>query len=477
MSGPDQSLSYNQRMRKQMQELLATRDWERQLHLAESMQLVLELGTLDPLVQQCCQVLQSTSLSQDINVVIEGEDCSPQFKEFINNHYKQACLEAIQAVYIYGFIPWRIRTLKDGNKVPEVLPAGTFTWGVVSNRSEAINHVDTSRLLRYEVRCKDVDLKDTSVYVFNFTEPTLNVASSSNIYASICSPMAHIIPEYKAFREAQIRRSHADKWNTTARIVTGYNPSRSATDNPQFNLLQSAEAGAKSDGAVLPLFNMWQNRDTQIEDQMAKPSNHTPLVYNMPRDVATQQLPDLKPCEDLIFLQERFNRSVTSVFGIPADLLHGRSARGNDLTARVQLSGRIFSANIQRLCMKLQEFMRDCYCQIYNAKSTSVKFELTPIPRLDVESIQDLKILHEIGLLTPDASANISNMLLGVDPTGVVTKDSGDSVKRQFGQKQFGAQPQAQPQAPPKAQPKAQPKTQPKAEPDVEPKAKKSKSS
>ena len=43
----------------------------------------------------------------------------------------------------------------------------------------------------------------------------------------------------------------------------------------------------------------------------------------------------------------------------------------------------------------------------------SLEFVLTPMPRLEIETIQDFKILYEIGALTPDMSVELSRILLG----------------------------------------------------------------
>jgi hypothetical protein len=43
----------------------------------------------------------------------------------------------------------------------------------------------------------------------------------------------------------------------------------------------------------------------------------------------------------------------------------------------------------------------------------TIEFTMTPMPRLEVESVSDLKVLFEIGALTPDMSVELSRVLLG----------------------------------------------------------------
>lgn len=407
-------------MKRQLDQVdhsITVRNYQRKADIVESRQLVLELGTYEPMVQQCLQIIQSTALSQDIDLEVDGKPCTPEFQAFVNANWKSQCYNALQAGFMYGFIPWRIRKTKSGDKCPEVLPPGTFNWSIETNKGTPVNNVDPSTILRYRVDMVDANIQNNKVYIHDFFTPNLDVSRLSNIYAAVPSPLTHVIPDYKNLREAQIRRSHADKWNTTARIVTDYNPPRMPTDNPESSLLQNAEAGLMPDGQTLPMFRFWQERDEQIDHQFTKPTNHTPTVYNMPKHVSQQVLGHLQPCEDIPFLYDKFQNDVTSVFGIPPDMLGNRRSGGRDLTKRAQLSGRIFSANIQRIAVILQSFLNSVYHQIYGGQN--INFTLTSIPRLDVESIADLKTLFEIGALSADATAHISDMLLGVESTAV----------------------------------------------------------
>jgi hypothetical protein len=56
------------------------------------------------------------------------------------------------------------------------------------------------------------------------------------------------------------------------------------------------------------------------------------------------------------------------------------------------------------------------YCDIYKEDPFGVRFSLTPMPRLEIESVEDIKILHEIGALTPDLSLRLSRVLVGEEP-------------------------------------------------------------
>jgi hypothetical protein len=62
------------------------------------------------------------------------------------------------------------------------------------------------------------------VSIYITSPPALDVSTNSSLYATVPSPLAYILTDYKNLREAQKRRSHADAWNTTARIVSTFKP-------------------------------------------------------------------------------------------------------------------------------------------------------------------------------------------------------------------------------------------------------------
>jgi hypothetical protein len=82
-------------------------------------------------------------------------------------------------------------------------------------------------------------------------------------------------------------------------------------------------------------------------------------------------------------------------------------------------AGRIFSTNMHEICRHLQALLTSVYNRIYGARPPgAVQFLLVPMPRLEVESIEDFKVLHEIGALTPDMTVKLSRILLGEEPGG-----------------------------------------------------------
>jgi hypothetical protein len=76
-------------------------------------------------------------------------------------------------------------------------------------------------------------------------------------------------------------------------------------------------------------------------------------------------------------------------------------------------SGRLFSANMHEFCRHCQNLLLQVYSIVYKVDPETIEFTLSPMPRMEVESVNDLKVLFEIGALTPDMSIELSRVLLG----------------------------------------------------------------
>jgi hypothetical protein len=160
--------------------------------------------------------------------------------------------------------------------------------------------------------------------------------------------------------------------------------------------------------------NLW-SRDRQIRQQFeAAGTTHQPDVFTLPRDHDVAQQPMLTPCEDLEFLLAKFQRDVAAVMGIPEEMIRAQSHGGQETARKTMATGRIFSANMTEVCRHLQCLLAAAYERIYG-EGAGVEFVLLPMPRLEVESVEDMKVLFEIGAITPDMSLQLSQIMLGED--------------------------------------------------------------
>ena len=396
-------------------EMLQARHQMSRLDIAESRQLLWELLNNESTVQQCLNIAQSTCLAYGVRCFIDNEPCAPDFQAFVDRHYGEFCQRAIRAFFGYGFVPWIVRKDAKGNDIPEVLPDGSFYWETVP----AAKTGGTLRtpLVSYSVQLMhNVNVEQKDVHIYEFTPATLNVASGSFLNATVSSPLSQILVEYKEMRQAQIRAAYADAWNTTAKVICTYAPKHHAQDEPTAALMDFADAGmyGLAAGLGVPLMpslaaSNLTTRDAQIRKQFADVVTHVPYVFTLPRDhdIANQIV--LKGRDDIPFLWEKYQRGVASIMHIPFDMIYSQGGMGRDTIKKTTSSGKLFTNQMARLCMHLEYLLKDVYDTVYKGKN--VQFKLRPFRRLEVESIDDLKVLYEIGALTNKHTLDISSLL------------------------------------------------------------------
>ena len=429
-------------------ELKRWRQNSRMQDIAESQWLLLELVTSEPTIIQCFKVIEATCLSQGVFCRVDGTEVTEKFQRFIDDYYLPFCKTAIVAMYTYGFVPWRLRRLGKGDLVPEVLPAGTFSWYTEvgpeeqesdpwrypnqgsrkrKNNGDAHDGIDTddaSRLVVYRIKPSAGGVKEEDVSIYITAPPSLDVSSNSSLHATVPSPLASLLTDYKNLREAQKRRSHADAWNTTARLVSTFKPSMRVEDNPSQYLMDFVHENYYAPPAMgqslfppIQAHNVWQREHVMRRQFIETPSNHHPEVYALPRDHDIVQQQNLEPCEDLAFLLEKFRHDVAALTGVPYEMIAGKGGGSHETVRKTMASGRIFSTNMHEVCRHLQCLLRRVYSAVYHTPVAEVEFILVPMPRLEIETIADIKVLHEIGALSPDMVLKLSRVLLGEDPS------------------------------------------------------------
>ena len=405
-------------------ELAAARVRMSKSDVAESRQLLWELVTHEPTVLHCFGVVQAACLSQGLRCSISGRPCSAAFQGFLDTYYTTFCRAAIEAFFTYGFVPWHTRRNRDGDLVPEVLPAGTFTWGteVADAHNTATRVPGSYGLVVYTVQVTaSIAVKEKDVRIYEYVNPTLNVATASFLHATVVTPFANIIIDYKHLRQAQIRRSYADAWNTTAKLICTYSPAQRVQEEPGASLMDFADETSLQ-GMFLGLpgmpdrhaANLWQ-RDKAITRQFEGVGTHQPDVFTLPRDHGVVQQQRLDPCEDLPLMQHKFQQDVGCLMRVPAELLEANTV--TETTQKTVSTGKLFTSNMWEICKHLQCLLGTVYDEIYG-RGAPVQFKMVPTPRLEVQSMQDLKILFEIGVLTKRGQIGLEEVLLGPDICG-----------------------------------------------------------
>ena len=115
----------------------------RDMDVAESYHLLLELGTQEPVLQHCLRTLQGICMAQGIKLKKRGthdqdadskqwsSQATDDFQKHLDRHWMPFLEEALRTFFVCGFVPYHLRRLAStGDLVPEVIPLGTYTWAV-----------------------------------------------------------------------------------------------------------------------------------------------------------------------------------------------------------------------------------------------------------------------------------------------------------------------------------------------------------
>jgi hypothetical protein len=305
-----------------------------------------------------------------------------------------------------GFVAWFTRKLPSGDRVPDVLPLGTFTWSV---------EPDEHSVIRYRVQ---LSTSKVPFVVTEWVQPGLNVSEGSILHATVQSPLSHLIEEYRILRETMRRYHHADAWNTTARVIVSSEPKQFNHDSSQKELFDTLDFLKDA------MKERQKHAPSEVDDVFAgNPSNHRAAVYELPPHHHVETMQPLKPVVDLPFMTAKYRHSVCSLFGIPSEMVVSDRSAIQRETRGGRTTSRVFQNKMARMCIFLSDLLQEVYRHIYKEEA---QFNLTPLPRLELQSIEDLRILHEIGVLQPDHAVRLGDVLLGATGKRVRGGERGD---------------------------------------------------
>lgn len=365
----------------------------RNLDISESYYLLLELCCCEPTIQQCFNVIENVCLAHGVSMV--NQMPHKDFQHHLDHHWVPFLSAAIRAMHMYGFVPWRLKTLKSKDKVPEVLPPGTFQWGVEVSK-------DNNAMLSYKVMLNPGARYEESIQINEWQSPNYNVNQNSAMYATVASPMAYVIESYKHLQSAIKRQNHADSWNCTAHLTVAHDPKEFQHDQHRRELLQTFDMNAGPFQSSAP-----NPSNTSVEDIFYNRS-HQPTVHVLPTFRHLDPMGHLTPCSDIHFLQQKYTTDVCSLMTVPIGMIQGNDSMKTNTQSKG--SSRIFQAKMQRVCSFLKSLLSDVHELIYKKPA---EFDLVPMPRLEISEVADLKVLHEVGVLQPEHTIEIATLLMG----------------------------------------------------------------
>ena len=384
--------------------------------MAESYYLLMELLTSEPFMQECLQLIVNMCLSRELDFTIKGKAPSAEFRAFVNRHYYQFLKNAIRQVQGLCLVVWCVRKLPTGDKYPEVLPLGTFTWTVEQDNS---GH----RSLKYRIQ---MVIKEVQYTVTEWMQPGFKVNENSILHATVQTPLAHLIEEYSILRETTRRYHNADAWNSTARLIVSSEPKQFNHEALQKEVFETLDF---LKGAIS---NKKKQTLSDVEQVFSNnPSNHREIVYELPPHHHIEPTPVVRPVVDIECMTTKFRHSVCGLLGIPSEMV-GADKSGQRESRCGKATSLIFQSKMAHMCMFLSELMKKAHQKIYNEEAS---YNLIALPRMEVQGMEDLKILHEIEVLQPDHAIRLSEILLGATAAMPKQKAEGKDTREKEAKK------------------------------------------
>ena len=393
------------------------RQRQRALDISESYYLLLEQCCTEPLIQQCFSMIENICLAHGVSM--SGKKPTPHFQRHMDMHFIPFLRASIRAMHMYGFVPWRLMTMDSGDKVPEVLPPGSFRWTIERQSDRTENQKKFSSgckdsLFVYTIHLNPGTKAVDEVCITEWQPPHANVTENSVMYATVSSPMAYVIQSYKNLQSAAQRQAHADAWNCTARVIVSNEPKEFSHDQHRRELFGTLNQHIDVYG------RLQAHKNGTVADRVDdifvnRTFNHQPSVYSLPSHHHIDNAPVLQPCADLAFLQAKYKVDVCSLMGIPPEMITTAQHKDSTDTHRNQNrnlgTSRLMQAKMQTICSFLRALLTEVYRKIY--KEEHQDFEIIPMPRLEISCMEDLQILHEIGVLQPEHTVDLAGILLG----------------------------------------------------------------
>lgn len=100
--------------------------------------------------------------------------------------------------------------------------------------------------------------------------------------------------------------------------------------------------------------------------------------------------------------------------GIPYEFIAGGYSTTQG-SKKSEENTRIFVTNMMEICRHLCILMQNVYCATYGGTLHDVEFSMRPTPRIAIDTVADLKILLDAGVIEHNNAMEISNMLLGME--------------------------------------------------------------
>ena len=415
----------------------------------ELVRILSALVNEEPTIRQALRIVQDHCVSGGLHLLFgdHGVPPTPSFGRHVSYYYTAFCRDAVEAFLTVGFVPYRLRALENGARIPEVLPLGTYGWFVArgdsrsvprsglwsfspsapsrggggrSNNSRGGKEADDNDdsggepVLRYQVSsmyCKG------PIYVYEFDRP-------STMYPCT-SALAALVPQYVRLRHKRECTRRADLFHSQPGLVFEHQNRTHVND-----VTKSGAGMLSGGGATTPAGgSYYNNHGSEAQDQLSadrrmvagrqemyhhvlddiRDQSHLPqesVTLIAPTNHAVHSLDRVMSPQEMMREELLFMRSIAITIGIPCSLLlqgSGAVASGStssgagagDWADSAESSNRQMLDLCRRVNTHLELLLTQAYRAIYCTATTSAtmgdpRFRIVTMPTLNLEQLSTI---------------------------------------------------------------------------------------
>ncbi|KAJ1470491.1 hypothetical protein T484DRAFT_1753843 [Baffinella frigidus] len=445
--------------------------------------------TREPMMQYVIDLLNNLCLKQGVGLSIAFTKPDKDFQHFFEQYFVSTLSSVLRYKLYCGFIPWIVHQHPvTGDKMPMLLPLGSFTWNVRTKPSfssktdnsqakkrkfswntgslsgnkdgdAANNNLDYNCASEFVVQSTgNMSVASSDINVINLIDPMLVSGSMSGTSShetgamgqAQYSPLYVALQKYLALDLAQQRRCYADDWNTTARLFTTKTPPQAQNERAgrdeipygttRFQQAQMPEGFFTYDNMKLQYQKTSSIVSEELEQTGGRGSEHVPAVYSPPPHYNLVQQPDLKPLMDIELLEKQYRVAVTQSLGIPLHLIDSDTGTSKNISNdNLPFSSEMVKNTCESLTSLMSKVLLHMYSTVYHKDHTQCK---GPVPanrvrfRFSTEELYSENIknreddktrLQKAG--SPAGSGNGSDPGSGSGSGGVTKSSSRDTTK------------------------------------------------
>jgi hypothetical protein len=357
----------------------------------------------EPTVRHCLASIQNDCLTNDIVFTEDGRSVTAKFHRHLQLRYKVFARECVEYLYACQFIPWYIERV-NGEAVPHTLPFGSFTWQAHFKKDWEQHQGGWS--IKYVLNGLDFDLDKLGVQIYYAVQPLYREMSSpldtlheyymqadlarSDVASCVKSSMKSLVLVSENVDIKMQTESGLDLLDASRRYNVG---GKTGNEYQQRQMLTATDTGAI-------LENVNEAQMCWLSDVQAKHEN-LGISLMPPNSQVTQVTAPSATSDVMTQLMTHYRSSVHSHFDVR--LAHGSYAQGSsasssNATAPGTLTEQRNSVlNVSRV---LEDFLTHVYKTAFKATG-AVTCSLELVNKLEVNSVADVKVLCECGILGP----------------------------------------------------------------------------